>query len=356
MINFTPRRNNNANSSERALPYLTAEDAMICCYVFEDEKARTLSSLDEALGWLSNHPPEEYTEQSFLWLHLNLSNAHIHSWLQSHLDLPETFYENLQEEGDPTRIEREEDMLIATINDVLFDFDFDADDMATLHMAILPHLVVTARKKPLRCTDRLRTDIKNGFVPDSPMFMLSHLLDDQADELDGIVQEITKKANSIEDKILANHIKGGNNRALLGNLRRLIVRLQRLLAPEPNAMFRLISNPPEWIDENDIQNLSESTEEFASVIQEMTSLNERIKIMQEEITAIINEGNNRSLYLLTIVTVLALPFNIVAGLFGMNVGGIPLEHGAHGFALIVLALTLFVVIILIWLWRTDHHD
>lgn len=34
---------------------------------------------------------------------------------------------------------------------------------------------------------------------------------------------------------------------------------------------------------------------------------------------------------LTVVTVLALPFNLVAGLFGMNVGGIPSPGIGTGF-------------------------
>ena len=47
--------------------------------------------------------------------------------------------------------------------------------------------------------------------------------------------------------------------------------------------------------------------------------------------ALVNEQTNRTLFVLTIVTVLALPINLVAGLFGMNVGGIPLAENIHGF-------------------------
>ena len=55
----------------------------------------------------------------------------------------------------------------------------------------------------------------------------------------------------------------------------------------------------------------------------MASLQERIKLLQEEIAAHVGEQNSRSLFVLTIVTVLALPINITTGLMGMNVGGIP---------------------------------
>jgi zinc transporter len=48
------------------------------------------------------------------------------------------------------------------------------------------------------------------------------------------------------------------------------------------------------------------------------------------------EESNRTLFVLTSVTVLALSINIMAGLFGMNVGGIPFGQNDHGFWLVVL--------------------
>ena len=38
---------------------------------------------------------------------------------------------------------------------------------------------------------------------------------------------------------------------------------------------------------------------------------------------------------------LALPINIVAGLLGMNVGGIPLAQHPHGFVTVVMIVLLF---------------
>ena len=60
-----------------------------------------------------------------------------------------------------------------------------------------------------------------------------------------------------------------------------------------------------------------------------------MKLIQEELAALIDEQTNRSLFVLTVVTVLALPFNVVAGLFGMNVGGIPFADHRAGFWTIV---------------------
>ena len=157
--------------------------------------------------------------------------------------------------------------------------------------------------------------------------------------LAGIVRDSTARVDAIEDGLLANRIR--SSRGDLGRLRRVLVRLQRLLAPEPAALFRLLSRPPAWISEADVQSLREAAEEFASAVADGSALGERVKLLQEELAALINEQNNRSLFILTIVTVLALPFNVVAGLFGMNVGGIPFADHASGFWVVVVLVALF---------------
>ena len=58
-------------------------------------------------------------------------------------------------------------------------------------------------------------------------------------------------------------------------------------------------------------------------------------------THLLDEQNNRTLFTLTLVTVLALPINIRAGLCGMNVGGIPLWDDHHGFWIICVLVAAF---------------
>ena len=124
----------------------------------------------------------------------------------------------------------------------------------------------------------------------------------------------------------------------------MLVRLQRLLAPEPGALFRLLREPPPWIAAADLDELRQATEEFSLVLRDLAALQERIKLLQEEIAAQLSEQTNRSLFTLTMVTVLALPINITTGFFGMNVGGIPFAEFAHGFLTVVLIVALFTAI------------
>ncbi|HJV95566.1 MAG TPA: CorA family divalent cation transporter, partial [Albitalea sp.] len=194
----------------------------------------------------------------------------------------------------------------------------------------------------LRSIDRLREAVKQGTRFDSTVALLNHLMNDQGDVLARIAREATVQVDAIEDSLLVGRLK--HKRTDLGRLRRVLVRLQRLLAPEPGALFRLLREPPRWVAGQDLDELRQSTEEFSLVIRDLAALQERIKMLQEEIAAQVGEQTNRSVFTLTVVTVLALPINIIAGLLGMNVGGIPLAQNAHGFLIIALIVLSFTAV------------
>jgi zinc transporter len=288
----------------------------------------------------------EYVPGQFVWLHFNLSNAASERWLRAHADLGEDFYEILHQGSRSTRIEIADNALVAVVNDVLHNFSFDSADISTLWVHVTPQGVISARRKPLESIERLRQAVVHGAPLRSPVELLVHLLRDQAEVLVNIVRDAVTRVDTTEDQLLAGRLT--RKREDLGALRRVLVRLQRLLAPEPAALFRLLQRPPAWIAAEDRQDLRQSTEEFTVVLNDLASLQERIKLLQEEIAAQVNEDNNRSLFLLTIVTVMALPINLIAGLLGMNVGGVPLAQHAHGFW-IVLGFTATVTALIAWL-------
>ncbi len=314
---------------------------LICGYRFEAGSAPQAMDSDAAVAWLAAEEAEPLPS-SFAWLHFNLAHTAAERWLRRHADLSDAFFEALQGGLHSTRIERDAQALIAVINDVQFDFGFDASDIATLWISVDRRLVVTARQSPLRSVDQLRVAIQRGEPMRSTVELLERLLRAQADVLVDVVRGVTRRVDQVEDSLLAGRLD--HKRSRLGALRRLLVRLQRLLAPEPAALFRLLQHPPPWMAERDVEELRQSTEEFSVALRDMTALQERIRLVQEELAAAVNEGTSRSLFVLTVVTVLALPINILAGLFGMNVGGVPLAENAHGFWILVSIVLAFTAV------------
>ena len=319
------------------------QDGPIWAYHFvPNQPARPISS-EEVVQFLTAAGPGLPNE--FLWLHFSLSNVASEPWLRRYLTLPDTFYESLHSDVESTHLEQDGDTLVARIHDVLFDFTFDAP-VATTSLCIKPRVLVSAHARPWRSITQLRSAVQAGQVFRSPIEMLSRLLRDQASVLVDIVRRSTKSVNPMEERLLEKRISV--SRSELGSLRRMLVRLQRLLAPEPAAFFRLLSRPPDWITEDELQNLQQAAEKFSTAISDTSALVERVKQLQEELAALVNEQTNRTLFVLTIVTVLALPINLVAGLFGMNVGGIPLAQHPYGFFWVVSPLLVLTAFLAYW--------
>jgi len=324
---------------------------LVCGFQFGPDGKGVPVDTGQALQWLADQDPA--TGTAFIWLHFNLAQAATARWMREHLQLSDVFHEAVREGSRSTRVEMDDDMLIAVVNDVCYEFSFEPTDVATLWLSVGPRLVVSARMQPLRSIDRLRDAVKRGATLASSVDLLVHLMHEQGDVLVQIVRETTARVDQLEDKLLAGRV--ARKRADLGSLRRVLVRLQRLLAPEPAALFRLLRLPPQWIVEADLDGLRQATEEFDVALRDMATLVERIKLLQEDIAGRVAEANNRSLFLLTIVTVLALPINIIAGLFGMNVGGVPLAQHGHGFWIIVAIVVTFTALAG-WIAFTQARD
>ncbi|VWD01194.1 Mg2 transporter protein CorA family protein [Burkholderia contaminans] len=322
---------------------------MVCGFRFVPGGSGATLDADAAAAWLRTCREHDAASDDFVWLHFNLAHGASERWMRTHLGLPDSFFEFLHEGSRSTRIEQEDGVLRAIVNDVMFNLELTPLEIATLFVHVERRIMVTARLKPLRSVDTLRACVRDGEQFRSPAELLVHLLRDQADLLIQIMRRTSVDVDRIEDRFLSQRLT--SSRIELGAMRRTLTRLQRMLAPEPGSIFRLLAKPPAWLHLQDVQELRESTEEFSLVLADLAGLNERIKLLQEEIGSRLDEQNNRTLFTLTLVTVIALPINIVAGFFGMNVGGVPFSENKHGFWLMVLLVAGFTGLAAWWAFR-----
>ena len=327
--------------------YGSDKAGLVCAYLFTPEQSARSIDADEAAARLVGNEEQPH---EFLWLHFSLTNAATEHWLRRHVPLPEVFFESAREHSS-TRVEAiaDSDALLGVVNDVQF-FANEASSASTVSLYVARRLMVTARTTQLRAIDRLRASVKAGGQFRSPAELMAHLLRDQADVLVDIVRDATRQVDAIEDRIITHQTA---SRPKLGTLRRVLVRLQRLLAPEPAALFRLLNKPPAWLTESDLSDLRHSAEELSAAVSDSAALIERIRLLQEELIALLYEQTNHTLFILTVVTVLALPLMIIPGLFGMNVRGIPFSESDTGFwtVLILVAVVAGVGTASAWRWR-----
>jgi zinc transporter len=226
--------------------YGADRSGLVCGFRFSPGQPGAPIDTDSAVDWLAQiaaAPPHAGDGTGeFIWLHFNLAHVSSERWMRAHLDLPETFFEALREGSHSTRIEHQHGALLAVVNDVMFDFEQTPSEISTLWVYTHERIMVTARLKQLRSVDRLRASVREGEIFSTPAELLIHLMRDQADLLVEIVRRSSIEVDRIEDQFLSR--RTFETRRDLGAMRRVLVRLQRVLAPEPGSIFRLLVRPP----------------------------------------------------------------------------------------------------------------
>ncbi len=318
-------------------PSLQAESRseLVHAYLFDEHGVGKRIDVEFALNWLKS---PENTASQFIWLHFNNPRDIGGNWLQF-IEFPEIFRDVLDEGRRSSRLENIRDDLIAVMNDVSYDSS-SYFEVATLWVSIGRRRFISAWNRPLRSVQELSELIRSGESFRSPMALVIQLLSNQADVLVEILRNAAATANEIEQRLLTSRLP---ERTSLGRMRRDLIRQQRLLAPDPAALLRLATHPPKWAEEEDVIRLHLAGDNFSIILRDMFNLQEHIRLLEDEIAARVGEKTNRSLFILTSVTVISLPMTIVAALFGMNVGGLPFRESSYGFAVILLLAILLTI-------------
>jgi Mg2+ and Co2+ transporter CorA len=179
----------------------------------------------------------------------------------------------------------------------------------------------------LDAVEATREAVRRGRKIATAAALLGTIVEHVADAVDTYAEDLAGSLDDIEERILAD--EDSDERVALGHIRRATVRLHRQL-----AMSRSLINRIECISEP-LSSLQLPTEKLGQRLEwldsEVVALRDRAHLLQEETSLKIAEHTNRHVEVLTIVATVLLPATLVAGIFGMNVKGLPLTEDSYGF-------------------------
>ena len=262
-----------------------------------------------------------------IWLHLNLTNSQVQRWLEKTNLVPERVVEMIEEGVTRSRLERiekQDDCLLMVMNDFHQEFgekDGDAS-LGTLWAILTPRLMISQRNHPLRTTDTLRFDLRNGQLnPCSTIELFHELIDLRAEYLRSLLMRLSETMDDLEEILLKG--KDLPEHENLGRIRIQCSRLRRQFAPELIALHRLQKRLPYWFSEDDKLRLNDDLDLMSFLTQEISNLYDRAKILQDEQAAHVAEFNARNLQVLSVMTVIFLPMTLLTGIMGMNMEDLP---------------------------------
>jgi len=283
------------------------------------------------------------------WLHFNLSDSRARRWVQEESSLDSPVVDALLETDPRIHLEIVGGGVVAVLADLHHDFDGDPEGFGKLRMHADEQGIVTIRSQPLQTSDRLRRELQHDLArPESTGQLFHAFLQRLGETFGSVVTRIADEVDDVEDEILAGRFR--EHGTVLGRVRRNLARLRRHANANRLALGSLRGQLPRWL-EPERDELRDALGRLDMVAQDLELVQERTRLLQEEIAARLNEATNRNLAVLSTVTTALLPITLITGIFGMNVGGLPGLNDPSGFRWVMLAMLATVVISLVSLLR-----
>ncbi len=169
---------------------------------------------------------------------------------------------------------------------------------------------------------------------ESSSILLYELLNRLIKNCYNILDQSSVSINEAEEIIFEGDQRNAVGKIL--ELRRNIINIRKILQNHTNVLKHLQKMKSSIVPHESIQKHYEYLEEHSIRIWEILDLQkEMIDILNDTNESLLNDKMNIIMKTLTIFSVLVLPLNLLAGIFGMNAKFMPFVDGPYGFWIIL---------------------
>ena len=302
------------------------------------------------LGWTEVERVREpgFLEDGLVWVHLNRRVQRAQHWLTGRCGIPQHAAEALLEEDTRPRATVTADGLLVNLRGVNLNPGAEPDDMLSVRMWFSERLIVTARARPLRAMSMLDRAIRDGHGPLDQGDFLVKVAELLTQNLYPVVEDIEQRLEALEAKDVKR--MDADPRAQLAELRREATTIRRFISAQREAFGNLMRADVAWLADVHRRDLGDDHDQVTRLVEELDLIRERAIILRDEWQAAEAERMGRTSYILTVVAAVFLPLTFIAGLLGINVGGIPGADSPWAFWG-VSGVLLLVGLVELWVFR-----
>ncbi|UVK53718.1 transporter [Mesorhizobium sp. AR02] len=312
-------------------PYLPDEHGLFFIYHFTAEGVRTKDA--SAARWT--------------WRSYQITDLQARQEIAAEKALPAPARDAFLAPSHGCHIDYEDDWLFGDLPDLRHDFS-EARGLVHFRFAFNDTMLIGARKQPLESVDAVRKAVENGSRKfRSPAELIEAVMGQSLDGMSGELGKLGGALDGIEDRVVRD--AWHNERQSLVEARRQLVVIHRQMATLTNLFRHLDHSHRDELPDLINDMAARLSHRALTLYNDGEQLQARTRLLQDELMAKLTMQSNQLLYVLSVMTAVLLPMTIISGLFGMNVGGLPLVDTPAGFwvvtavsVVIALATYLFV--------------
>ena len=308
-------------------PYLPDEHGLFFVYHFNADGLRT----------------KDPSEARWTWRSYQISDMRARQAIGGEPALPTPVREALLAPSHGSNVDCEHDWLYGDLPDLRHDFS-EAGGLAHFRFAFNDTMLIGARKQPLESVDTVRKAVETGSRKfRTPAELIEAVVGQSFDGMSSELDKLGGTLDGIEDRIVCD--AWHSERQALVDARRHLVVIHRQMATLTNLFRHLDYSHRDDLPDPINDMATRLSHRAYTLHHDGEQLQARTRLLQDELMAKLTEQSNQLLYILSVMTAVLLPMTIISGLFGMNVGGLPLVDTPHGFWVVTAASVVIAAIV-----------
>ena len=226
--------------------------------------------------------------------------------------------------------------------------NLDAQDPSYLTIILQDSILVTIRTGPIPAIKELVNDLAAEKKPSlNNLIQIVYLILDELTDL-SVQAETQVRDKTLNVARTMSDSPDNVNASDLANLRWQVEKLISLIENQLYCVTGLDSSDNEALKEPHRKAyLQDLLSELEIAQRGIHRLETKVNGLYDSYQAMGNSRVEKRLRILTIISAITLPFSLIAGLLGMNVGGLPATQDPQGFIIVII---LMIVIGAVELW------
>lgn len=291
---------------------------------------------------------KEIENEGLAWVHLDAENPLAENWLIQEVHYLDHLIIDalLAHETRPRVMEFDEGLLII-LRSINLNKSAEPEDMVSVRLWVDRDRVITIQRREVRAVYEIAERFDQGKTIKNAGEFLYNLLYQILLKTSPFLYAMNEKIDVLEDKILTTHDMKFREEIL--QIRTQSAVFKRYLSPQREVIEKLRNTEYSWIDAWAKRHFQENFDQITHLVEEVDEAANRSQILHDELANAMSERLNKSMYKLSMISIVFLPLTFITGLFGMNVGGIPGQQNPLAFsictaAMMVIALAYMLVL------------
>ncbi|MCA9320480.1 MAG: zinc transporter ZntB, partial [Planctomycetes bacterium] len=258
-------------------------ELVIQAFLLDGEGGGSQVDWDAVRQWNGDSAP--------LWAHFNASNDDLQTWLREESGLDEAACDVLLAEETRPRSVQLSGGLCVILRGINLNPGAEPEDMVSLRLWVDSKRMFSLSRRRLLAIDELARALKTQTGPTDSAGLLNGLTELLLENMAPALEELSESVDLLEDRSLTEAPSALQGE--LAELRHQVISMRRHLAPQREAMSRLIHNTSSFFDDQDRADEQFLVDQITRYVEELDELRDRTGVIHDLLSGRQAEAMNR---------------------------------------------------------------